>query len=107
MSEQILINNQSAIQANFDAKKYICGPWLKGARGGPWALVFKPAFEDALRSKTDQFSSLYEHIVTETAFGAANGFPHPGPGGGLATLNFQSQAAYRTRDENGYSLILA
>ena len=106
MSEQVLINNQSTIQANFDAKKYICGPWLKGARGGPWALVFKPAFEDALRSKTDNFSSLYEHIVTETAFGAANGPAHPA-GAGLAALEVQSRAAYRTRGENGYSLILS
>ena len=27
---------QSAAQANFDAKKYICGPWIKSARGGPF-----------------------------------------------------------------------
>lgn len=106
MTEQTLINNQQTIQSNFDAKKYICGPWLKGARGGPWALVFKPAFEDALRGKTDSFSSLYEHIVTETAFGSVNRPAHPA-GAGLASLQIQSQAAARTRDQLGYGLILS
>ena len=71
MTEQSLINNQTSMQANFDAKKYICGPWLKGARGGPWSLVFQPAFENALRAKTDQFSSLHDHIVTERGVGSA------------------------------------
>ena len=97
---------QSASQANFDAKKYICGPWLKGARGGPWQQVFKPAFEEALRKETDNFSSLYEHFVTQTAYGAANGIAHPG-GAGLAAVGFQSNAAFRTRDQKGYGLILS
>ena len=100
------ISEQSAIQANYDAKKFICGPWLKGRRGGPFTQVFKPAFEDALRGKNDNFSSLHEHIITETAVGAANGPAHPA-GGGLAALNFQSQSAYKTRDQLGYNLILA
>ena len=61
---------QAAMQANYDAKKFPCGPWLDGARGGPWIHVFKPAFENAMREKTDQFSSLYEHFISETAYGA-------------------------------------
>ena len=100
------IATQSSQQANFDAKKYICGPWIKGARGGPWTQVFKPSFEAALRGKTDSFSSLYEHIVTETCYGGANGPPHPA-GQGLAALGVQSQAAFKTRNETGYSLILS
>ena len=70
-SEKSLIDNQTSMQANFDAKKYLCGPWLRGARGGPWNLVFKPSFEDAMRTQTDAFTSLYEHFVTETGVGAA------------------------------------
>ena len=64
---------QAAMQANYDAKKFPCGPWLDGARGGPWVHVFKPAFENAMREKTDQFSSLYEHFISETAYGARRG----------------------------------
>ena len=105
MTEQSLINNQTSMQANFDAKKYICGPWLKGARGGPWSLVFQPAFENALMAKTDQFSSLHDHIVTERGVGSANGPAHPG-GAGMAMAAFSSPLAYRMRDEQGYSLIL-
>ena len=105
MTEQSLINNQTTMQANFDAKKYICGPWLKGARGGPWTLVFQPAFENALRGKTDQFSSLHDHIVTERGVGSANGPAHPA-GAGMAMAAFSSPLAYRMRDELGYSLIL-
>ena len=78
-------NAQAAAQANFDAKKYICGPWLKGARGGPWDLVFKPSFEEALRKQTDNFSSLHEHFVSETGYGARHGHAHPA-GAGLAAL---------------------
>ena len=105
MTEQSLINNQTTMQANFDAKKYICGPWLKGARGGPWTLVFQPAFENGLRGKTDQFSSLHDHIVTEMGVGSANGPNHPA-GAGMAMAAFSSPLAYRMRDELGYSLIL-
>ena len=100
-----MINNQTAMQANFDAKKYICGPWLKGARGAPWSLVFQPAFENGLRGKTDQFSSLHDHIVTEMGVGSANGPNHPA-GAGMAMAAFSSPLAYRMRDELGYNLIL-
>lgn len=104
--ETAQIANQASAQANFDAKKYVCGPWLKGARGGPWQQVFKPAFEEALRRQVDNFSSLHEHFVTQTGYGAANGPNHPG-GAGLAAVSFQSNAAFRTRDEKGYGLILS
>tara|TARA_B110000037_G_C17124042_1_gene507194 strand:+ start:176 stop:5869 length:5694 start_codon:yes stop_codon:yes gene_type:complete len=104
--EKSQIASQAAAQANFDAKKYICGPWLKGARGGPWTEVFKPSFEEALRKITDNFSSQYEHLVTQTAYGGANGPAHPA-GTGLAAINVQSIAAFRTRDEKGYGLILS
>ena len=94
------------MQANFDAKKYACGPWL-GEQGGPFDLIFKPAFETVLRSKayTDNFASLHQHFVSETSYGARNGPPHPA-GAGLAALGVQSQMAARTRDETGYSLII-
>ena len=95
------MTNQSSAQANYDAKKFICAPWLRGARGGPWTQVFKPAFEEALRKQVDSFSSLYEHIVTQTAYGAANGPAHPG-GAGMQTTAFNSRAAFRVRNEKGY-----
>ena len=60
------------MQQNFDAKKYICGGWL-GATGGPWNLVFKPAFENALRKESDNISSFHDFIITETDVGGANG----------------------------------
>ena len=104
--EKSQVASQAAAQANFDAKKYICGPWLKASRGGPWTEVFKPNFEEALRKITDNFSSQYEHFVTQTAYGAAYGPAHPN-GGGLAAMNFQSLASFRTRDEKGYGLILS
>ena len=96
---------QAAMQANYDAKKFPCGPWLDGARGGPWIHVFKPAFENAMRERTDQFSSLYEHFISETAYGARRGPAHP-QGNGLASLNISSIASYRTRDEKAYAYIL-
>ena len=104
-NEMAQMQEQSSAQANFDAKKFICAPWIKGARGGPWTELFKPSFEEALRKQTDSFASLYQHIVTQTAYGAANGPVHPA-GAGLAAINVQSTAAYRTRDEKGYGLIL-
>ena len=76
--EQQHIADQTACQANYDAKKYICGPWLHARTGGPWELVFKPAFLDALRGKKDNFSSLFAHFVTETGVGAAHGPAHTG-----------------------------
>ena len=63
---------QSAIQQNFDAKKYICGGWL-GATGGPFNLVFKTAFENGLRMQSDNLCSFYNFIVTETDHSGANG----------------------------------
>ena len=96
---------QAAMQTNYDAKKFPCGPWLDGARGGPWIHVFKPAFENAMRERTDQFSSLYEHFISETAYGARRGPAHP-QGNGLASLNISSIASYRTRDEKAYAYIL-
>ena len=89
---------QTQMQANYDAKKYICGPWVKGARGGPWNVVFKPAFENALRKEHDNFCTSYEHFITETGVGAANGVAHPAGGGALAALNFSSVQAYKARD---------
>ena len=83
---------QSMMQQQYDGKKYICGPWLKGKRGGAWNMVFKPAFENALRSQKDQFNTLHDHMITETSLGAANGPGHPA-GAGLAALAFQSQQA--------------
>ena len=105
-SEKSLIDNQTSMQANFDAKKYLCGPWLRGARGGPWNLVFKPSFEDAMRTQTDAFTSLYEHFVTETGVGAANGAGHPA-GAGLFALGMQSQMAFGVRDQKAYGYILS
>ena len=67
---------QSAIQQNYDAKKYICGGWL-GATGGPWNLVFKPAWEEALRKQGDNFASYYDYLISETDHGGANGPAHP------------------------------
>ena len=58
-------NAQAAAQANFDAKKYICGPWLKGARGGPWDLVFKPSFEEALR-KIKAVNIIYDDLESSS-----------------------------------------
>ena len=68
-------------------------------------MVFKPSFEEALRKQTDNFSSLREHFVSETGYGARHGHAHPA-GAGLAALSFQSVAAYKTRDEKAYGLIL-
>ncbi len=101
MSEQALITRQQQLQANYDSKKYICAPWLSGARGGPWSLVFKPAFENALRTQTDNFSSLFQHIVSETAYGSRYGTAHPGGQAGIT-----STAAEATRNEKGYGFIL-
>ena len=75
---------QSAIQANFDAKKFLCGPWLNGARGGPWTQVFKPAFENAMRKEKDNFATFYNHFISETGVGAHNGVAHPAGAGALA-----------------------
>ena len=97
---------QSAIQANFDAKKFLCGPWLNGARGGPWTQVFKPAFENAMRKEKDSFATLYNHFISETGVGAHNGVAHPAGGGALAALNFQSVQSYQTRDQASYGHIL-
>ena len=104
-SEKHLLDNQSAVQANFDAKKYLCGPWLRGARGGPWNLVFKPSFENAMRTQTDSFSSLHDHFISETGVGAANGIAHPA-GQGMQALGMQSQMAYNVRNQKAYGHIL-
>ena len=99
--EQLNVERQMQSQANYDAKKYICAPWLGGARGGPWTEVFKPAFEEALRTQTDSYGTLHQHIVTETSYGAANGPAHPGGQAGIS-----SAALEHMRNDKGYGLIL-
>ena len=94
------------LQSNFDAKKFICGPWLRGAPGGPFNLIFLKAFESALLTQTDNFASLHAHVVTETAVGARLGPNHPG-GAGMGALGMQSQMAYVVRNEKAMGLILA
>ena len=95
---------QSTIQQNYDAKKYICGGWL-GATGGPWNLVFKPAWEEALRKQGDNFASYYDYLIPENDHGGANGPAHPA-GAGLAAVNFQSISARTVRTQKVYGLIL-
>eukprot|EP00966_Prymnesium_polylepis_P154555 3568723-Prymnesium_polylepis.1 len=97
---------QAILQSNFDAKKFICGPWLRGAPGGPFNLIFLKAFESALLTQTDNFASLHAHVVTETAIGARLGPNHPG-GAGMGALGMQSQMAYVVRNEKAMGLILA
>ena len=104
--EQQHIASQTASQANYDAKKYICGPWIAGRTGGPWNEVFEPHFLDALRGKKDHFTSYYAHFVSETGVGAANGPAHPA-GAGLVALSFQSRQAYEVRQDECYNLILS
>ena len=94
------------LQSNFDAKKFICGPWLRGAPGGPFNLVFVKAFESALLKETDNFASLHAHVVTETAVGARLGPNHPA-GAGMGALGMQSQMAFVVRNEKAMGLILA
>ena len=51
-NEKTLIDNQTACQANYDAKKYICGPWL---RGTTWGLTTKlPVFRAGAVEASDR-----------------------------------------------------
>ena len=95
MTEQQMLDKQSAMQANFDGKKFICGPWL-GDRGGAFELIFRPYFETALM-KIVNISTLYQHICDETAVGSANGPAHPA-GAGLVAQGWLSQQAARARE---------
>ena len=104
MTEQQMLDKQSAMQANFDGKKFICGPWL-GDRGGAFELIFRPYFETALM-KIVNISTLYQHICDETAVGSANGPAHPA-GAGLVAQGWLSQQAARARDDTGYAYILS
>lgn len=103
--DQQALQAQSMMQQQFDGKKYICGPWIKGKRGGPWNQIFKPAFENALRAQKDNFNTMHDHMVTETALGAQHGPAHPA-GAGLQAIAFQSTQAFNVRDELCLNLIL-
>ena len=93
------------MKEEYDSKRYVvCKPW-DGTRGPAWTRIFKPQFEAGLRKHTDNFSSLYEFLVSQTDYGGVNGHPHP-HGAGLAAIEFQSQAARRTRIEKTYGFIL-
>ena len=98
------LTSQALDRANYDAKKFpYCFPW-NGVRGAQWSLIFKPEFEDSCRGKTDNFSSQFELLVTQTDYGGANGPAHPGGPG--TQFHVTSQAARRTQIESCYSAIL-
>ena len=90
---------------DFDAKKYICAPW-HGKRGPTWFRIFKPAFENALKSKKDNFSSLYQHLKG-TDFGGwdPTAPAHIAGGGALSAQNALSLQARVTRADELLSLI--
>ena len=87
---------------NYDARKFkVCGPW-NNQRGGSWSEGFKPRFEDGLRTHTDNYSTLYETLVSQTDYGGSNGPAHPAN----AQLNFGSTASRKVRIGQLYGHIL-
>ena len=90
---------------DYDAKKYICAPWL-GKRGPAWFRAFKPEFENGLKQKKDNFSSLYQHLMGMDFGGwAAAAPPHIAGGGALAAQNALSIMAQLTRADELLALI--
>ena len=90
---------------DFDAKKYICAPW-HGKRGPSWFRIFKPAFENALKQKKDNFSTLYQHLRGIDFGGwALNAPAHIAGAGALAAQNALSIQARITRADELLSLI--
>ena len=71
------IASQTLAQANYDARKHICAPWINAARGGPANLVVTPSFGDALKLKKDEFGNLHQQVVTNSAIGCGYGPDHP------------------------------
>ena len=91
--------------SDFDAKKYICAPW-HGKRGAAWFRIFKPAFENALKQRKDNFSTLYQHLNGTDFGGWAPGAPaHIAGAGALAAQNALSIQASITRGQELLSLI--
>ena len=87
---------------NYDARKFkVCGPW-NNQRGGSWSEGFKPRFEDGLRTHTDNYSTLYETLVSQTDYGGSYGPAHPAN----AQLNFGSTASRKVRIGQLYGHIL-
>eukprot|EP00966_Prymnesium_polylepis_P175526 4062337-Prymnesium_polylepis.1 len=77
-----------SIDEEYDTKKYTaCRPWY-GKKGPTW-FIFKPAFEEALHKVCDNFSSLHQHMVTQTDVGGANGPALPAAAA-MPSLNFQA-----------------
>ena len=90
--------------ATYDARKYkVCAPW-HGQRGPAWTLVFKPSFENGLRTHKDKFATYYNFLVTQNDFGGANGPAHPGGAG--ASIHIESSCARANRVEDTYGLML-
>ena len=82
---------------DYDAKKYLCAPWL-GQRGQPWVKDFKPAFENALKQKSDHFSTYYQCLFGMDFGGWGAGAPaHIMGAGALAGQNALSQQAILSR----------
>ena len=90
---------------DYDAKKYLCAPWL-GQRGQPWVKDFKPAFENALKQKSDHFSTYYQCLFGMDFGGWGAGAPaHIMGAGALAGQNALSQQAILSRRDAILSLI--
>ena len=90
---------------DFDEKKFICAPW-HGKRGPSWFRIFKPAFENALKQKKDNFSTLHQ-LLKGMDFGGwgVNAPAHIAGGGAVAAQNALSIQARVTRAEELFSLI--
>ena len=91
--------------SDFDAKKYICAPW-HGKRGPSWFRIFKPAFENALKQKKDNFSTLHQTLKGTDFGGWAPAAPaHIAGAGALAAQNALSIQASISRGDELLSLI--
>ena len=91
-------------EATYDARKYkVCAPWY-GQRGPAWTLLFKPSFENGLRTFKDKFTNYHNFLVPQTDYGGANGLAHPGGVG--AAINIESVCARTNRIEETYGLIM-
>ena len=67
----------------YDAKKYpLCAPFY-GPRGPAWITVFAPAFKRGLMGETDNYSSLYNHLVDQNDPGNIKGPQHAGGNPGI------------------------
>ena len=98
-------------EASYDARRYrICPPWF-GEKGPAFERIFGPNFIAGLGSQTDKFSSLEQHMMgldpgsvrPPTADELAANPLHvnavnPHPGGAGSTLRYESEAAWKTRE---------